>query len=968
MNPPTQENITSALDNLHIDDDDFTKTGEPNSDTLVSLSSVEQQQQQQQQQFNYQQPQGVPPPQFTIPLPQMPHPLNMNSGVPPNFMGFMPSSQYMMLNQYEDPLSTSNKIIDREGNVEGPNNTNASSNPQLVPQNYIPGLNPNFLIGNENNNVASTGTNINSAAKNSLNQHDTAAKATDNFWSATNDTIPPLIQTEDAKFVRGTSFAGPSSSTLEDSSIAIEEVSFEEASAALAASMPRSGPSTRRQTFHAVSRTDMLEAPQNGVALSGSNAVGFMNTESSNNGGVISSVSRTQSTSLEGPSGHVFSNSNVTTSNNNNNNDNNNNNSNKNNNDNTSINKNSNEKQIETSVGIVENPIPQGPTSLSSLANVPSFTPSAAYPYGGPLMQGNPMYSGPPMGISPFHHHHAAAAAAAAHYGFHSPFQSYSPLPTGPMHQQQYIMGDGNSLGPPTDMNGTGINATKNDDKKSSGFLEESNGQNNNNTVSNYPGLPPLLQSNDIPPHSVSPANGMPWLYGSPSPFPPPLMGVPPLGPPQSHMLDGNNTHNTNMRMMNQNVSGIPNNNNMGMPNNTKHKNMGNGKRNFHRNNNSNSGSGGFNHNYNNNRRTLGGNNRNHNYHNQNAGAGEHFNSVTAAAAAAKYTDATLEEYIGNIYSLCKDQHGCRFLQKQLDLGGERAATEIFVETKSHVVELMTDSFGNYLVQKLLECVSNEQRLELVQIAAPHFFDIALDSHGTRALQKLVDCIGSDEEAQLLVNSLDGLVVDLSKDLNGNHVIQKCLTKLKPMDFQFIFDAVCAQCVDVATHRHGCCVLQRCLDNGELPQRAKLCEQILKNVEMLSLDPFGNYVVQYVLTKESEYHENEYTNKIVEVLKPDIINLSLHKFGSNVIEKLLRTPLVSARIVSDLVNNCGEEGISRLLHDSYGNYVLQTSLDVVQNKNKYLFDCLSNIVKPLLVGPIRNTPHGRRMVTMLQLE
>lgn len=52
----------------------------------------------------------------------------------------------------------------------------------------------------------------------------------------------------------------------------------------------------------------------------------------------------------------------------------------------------------------------------------------------------------------------------------------------------------------------------------------------------------------------------------------------------------------------------------------------------------------------------------------------------------------------------------------------------------------------------------------------------------------------------------------LIKDINGNHVIQKCLQRLSFTDKQFVYDAVSAHCVEVATHRHGCCVLQRCID------------------------------------------------------------------------------------------------------------------------------------------------------------
>jgi hypothetical protein len=64
----------------------------------------------------------------------------------------------------------------------------------------------------------------------------------------------------------------------------------------------------------------------------------------------------------------------------------------------------------------------------------------------------------------------------------------------------------------------------------------------------------------------------------------------------------------------------------------------------------------------------------------------------------------------------------------------------------------------------------------------------------------------------MAIQALSPNVVALIKDLNGNHVIQKCLHRLSSRDKQFIYDAVSEHCIEVATHRHGCCVLQRCID------------------------------------------------------------------------------------------------------------------------------------------------------------
>jgi len=71
----------------------------------------------------------------------------------------------------------------------------------------------------------------------------------------------------------------------------------------------------------------------------------------------------------------------------------------------------------------------------------------------------------------------------------------------------------------------------------------------------------------------------------------------------------------------------------------------------------------------------------------------------------------------GALRELAHEQHGCRFLQDQLDLRHKPHIDLIFEATKADAVELAMDPFGNYLVQKLVQYGTTAQRGELVDIA-----------------------------------------------------------------------------------------------------------------------------------------------------------------------------------------------------------------------------------------------------------
>ncbi|CAJ2511087.1 Uu.00g067120.m01.CDS01 [Anthostomella pinea] len=317
-----------------------------------------------------------------------------------------------------------------------------------------------------------------------------------------------------------------------------------------------------------------------------------------------------------------------------------------------------------------------------------------------------------------------------------------------------------------------------------------------------------------------------------------------------------------------------------------------------------------------------------------------------------RYTNLPLEQVGGTIYELCKDQHGCRYLQKQLENRLPEQVHMIWMETNQHVVELMTDPFGNYLCQKLLEYCTDDERTVLIQNAATDMVRIALNQHGTRALQKMIEFVTTQTHVQIIIEALRYRVVELIQDLNGNHVIQKCLNKLSVTDAEFIFSAVGNHCIEVGTHRHGCCVLQRCIDHATGAQKAWLVSRITEHAYRLVQDPFGNYVVQYII----DLNEPNFTEPLVREFSGKISQLSRHKFSSNVVEKCLRCGQDESKdmIVNELLTQ-GE--MERLLRDSFGNYVVQTALDHATYIMKHQ---LVEAIRPMLPG-IRGTPHGRRL-------
>ncbi|KAL2477477.1 putative pumilio-like protein 10 [Forsythia ovata] len=302
---------------------------------------------------------------------------------------------------------------------------------------------------------------------------------------------------------------------------------------------------------------------------------------------------------------------------------------------------------------------------------------------------------------------------------------------------------------------------------------------------------------------------------------------------------------------------------------------------------------------------------------------------------------SSLTEAQGYIYHIAKDQHGCRFLQRMFDEGTPRDVQIIFSEIVDHTVELMTNPFGNYLMQKLLDVCNEEQRMQIllrVTEVPEELVRISLNTHGTRVVQKLIETLKTRQQISLIISALEPGFLALIKDLNGNHVVQRCLQCFTNEDSKFIFVAAAKYCVDIATHQHGCCVLQRCISHSTGEHWENLVAEISANGLLLAQDAYGNYVVQFIL----ELKIPSVTSKLTSQFEGNYVHLSTQKFSSHVVEKCLVVCNDEARskIIHELLSATYFE---QLLQDPHANYVVQTALRVSEGPlHNFLVDAIES--------------------------
>ncbi|XP_039013239.1 pumilio homolog 11-like [Hibiscus syriacus] len=209
-----------------------------------------------------------------------------------------------------------------------------------------------------------------------------------------------------------------------------------------------------------------------------------------------------------------------------------------------------------------------------------------------------------------------------------------------------------------------------------------------------------------------------------------------------------------------------------------------------------------------------------------------------------RFSWSWLRELRGKVCQVAKDQNGCRFLQEKLEnpmITGEEIEM-IFMEVKDQLHALMVHRFGNYLIQylsKAADQVIRTQLLFLLVRSPQRFLEVCTDIHGSRTIQKVMECITTNEQRCMLLSSLKPIAFILINHSNGHHVIQQCLYNFSHKEILHFTNVVVAHCIEIATNKSGCCLLQEWLVHVDAKDQGRLLDQIIANALLLSENEFG---------------------------------------------------------------------------------------------------------------------------------
>ncbi|GER44888.1 pumilio family protein [Striga asiatica] len=293
---------------------------------------------------------------------------------------------------------------------------------------------------------------------------------------------------------------------------------------------------------------------------------------------------------------------------------------------------------------------------------------------------------------------------------------------------------------------------------------------------------------------------------------------------------------------------------------------------------------------------------------------------------------------------------------------------ENLINSLQELVFTLINDEKKFPVFKMLVDACNDIHLDLLMntilLGSEFFVEAAFLEQGVKSIVKLINKVKKSRHAFILTRILSTRFFDLMTDNTARKVIQQCFMLFGHEPNEILYERTIVHCRELATHKIGCRSLNECIDTITGRQRSKLLNDIADASEYLSIDPYGNYVVQKVL----DLKNTDVTSRILCVLRGKHIILARNKVGSNVVEKCMMCSEVG---LLDVVNELLRDPQTpfQLAKDHFGNYVIQNVLRATKECD-YLREMYKSLVK--LLKPykkeLERTAGGRNVMNLIALE
>ena len=177
----------------------------------------------------------------------------------------------------------------------------------------------------------------------------------------------------------------------------------------------------------------------------------------------------------------------------------------------------------------------------------------------------------------------------------------------------------------------------------------------------------------------------------------------------------------------------------------------------------------------------------------------------------------------------------------------------------------------------------------------------------------------------------------------GNHIIKYFLSIVKEKEFtDFIFNYVHKNFINIAKEKYGVCIIQKCFSEGDEKEKKQLINLIMENLECIMKDNFGNYLIQYLFSKDIALNF-ELILPLLKKIDGKIIEFCKSKYSASILEKCFEKgdEKISEHFLNYLLENHSND-IIYIAANQFGFFIIKKSFYIKNSESKKI---LFNILK-----------------------
>ena len=261
----------------------------------------------------------------------------------------------------------------------------------------------------------------------------------------------------------------------------------------------------------------------------------------------------------------------------------------------------------------------------------------------------------------------------------------------------------------------------------------------------------------------------------------------------------------------------------------------------------------------------------------------------------------------------------------------------IFLLNKEGITKLMKHKFGNYFIQEIIKDIKYPQIKLLLDLISNTFVEIAESNCGTHVLQTLLDIVNTFDLRDIVLKSIENKELEMAFNNNATYVLQKIIGIVPDTERLNLNEIIINNFISLALNSDCIFIVEKFISTISIKEnKEKINDIICENCIKLAINPYGNYLIQYLF----QIWKDSYIEKINNIIIENANFLAKQRYSSNVIEKAIE--LYDINIKPRLIRSLSLGGdILEIIKNQYGHYVLNKAV-------KYMDETLKNEIETLL--------------------